>query len=829
MELGYNEALEKFRDFKENLFNKYIEEDLSESDTRSKILDYIFKDILGWDEFNIQREPRTDSGYIDYLFSTSTFKFVVEAKKQRISFTLPKNSNKISLNVIYNQNKEVVDQIRRYLFSKSLQIGIITNGEQFIIAKFINTDGTDWKKNTCIYYKDIEDIEKNFIDFYELFSRELVSKSGRIKIVEPPKVGKRISKDLHLNYKDSKLVRNALSNELISILSRVFEEIYKTESLQQVDILKKCYVGNEDIKKYNHELGSLFYDNPPEFNEKIAKVRNTKNTQQQISEEITNIDPTYTPDPIIIIGTAGAGKTTFIKNFIDIELDPKIKKVRPIIYLDFRLYTRQQIEDTAFIYNEIIEQLIDVHPDLNLDKLNILKTIYKKEIEQHKSVDWSYINDENNLNKEISIFLGEKRKNPIKHLEKISKYLNYQCNKRLCIIFDNVDQLSDETQNKVFTLSQSINEYLGVIALLSLREGYYFKWMNKPPINAYQSTVYHIMAPPYKEVLERRIKYALNNFEFKALDLTLENKRIGFGKGSLSILFENLYKTLFERENSEILMFLQETSYPNIREGLRSFKDFLLSAHTKINDYMSFDYWAGNKNGIPFWEFLKSVGLGFNYYYSSTTSRIFNLFDPSEQNSNHFTKIKILLFLKQRIPSNSSKPVFIKVFDLYRDFIKVGYSLDILAEEIQLLFDNKLIFTSEYTSDVEEEYRLNEESKISISSIGNYYLTVLLSKFSYFDLVLQDTPIYSEKFYEKIAVSFPHSDEHGNRDLVKRKETVMLFLDYLEEQEKIDVEKLEVENLDQSIIKNIVQDIRINLTMSLKRLDTVIATRYSTK
>ncbi len=498
-----------------------------------------------------------------------------------------------------------------------------------------------------------------------------------------------------------------------------------------------------------------------------------------------------------------------------------------MVYLDFRLYTEQQIEDTNFIYGEIIDFLTEKHQDLGLNKLNILKTIYQKDIEQKKELDWAYIIGEEELNKEVSLFLSECKKNNITHLKKISKYLIYKCNKRLCIIFDNVDQLSDEIQGRVFTLSQSINEYLGVIVLLSLREGYYFKWMNKPPINAYQSTVYHITAPPYKEVLKRRIQYTLDNFEFDAFDLIVDNKRVGFGKGSLAILFQNLYKSLFERENSEILNFLQETSYPNIREGLKSFKDFLLSAHTKINEYMSFDYWVGDKSGIPFWEFLKSVGLGFNYYYSSETSPVFNLFYPTEQNKNHFTKIKILLFLKGKAIGNSKKLTFVKISDLYKDFIKIGYSLDILYEEVQQLFDNKLVMTPEYSSDVKESIKLDNESRISISSIGHYYVTVLLSKFSYFDLVLQDTPIYDEAFFEKIAKTFPHSDERGNRDLIKRKLTVSLFLDYLEEQEKIDLEKLEVENLDAAININILQDIRLKLAPSLKKVENAISSRIS--
>ncbi len=68
-------------------------------------------------------------------------------------------------------------------------------------------------------------------------------------------------------------------------------------------------------------MGSIFSDTPPKFSEKISKVQNTKNTQGQITQELIGFSQDYTPDPIIIIGTAGAGKTTFIKNFIDLEID----------------------------------------------------------------------------------------------------------------------------------------------------------------------------------------------------------------------------------------------------------------------------------------------------------------------------------------------------------------------------------------------------------------------------------------------------------------------------------------------------------------------------
>jgi GTPase SAR1 family protein len=826
---SYSLAYEHFLNYKNTLYTVYREIEMSESDTRSKILDHIFINILNWSEFDVVREPRVDSGYIDYLFSTSTFKFAVEAKKKSFDLILPSRSNKTLIKTIYTQNKEVIDQIRRYLFDKGLQVGIITNGDQFIIGRFVNIDGQDWKNNNCIYYKNLEDIEKNFTTFYELLSREFVGKNGTIKIVQENKKGKTLFRDIELRYKDQKLVRNEISAELIPILTRVFEEIYKTNTLDQIELIKKCYVNNEDIKKYNYELGTIFADIPPSFHENIAQLQNTKNTQNAIKAELLNTNIDFTPDPIVLIGTAGAGKTTFIKNFIDIELDERVKKIRPILYLDFRLYVKQQIQDTKFIYGEMLNYLYSKYESLNLEKINVLKTIYYKEIQIKKDVEWSYISSDNQqlLEEKVAIFLGERKDDFIKHLESISKYLITKNNKRLCIIFDNVDQLDDEDQTAVFILSQSISRYLNCIVLISLREGYYFKWKDMPPINAYQSTVYHITAPPYKEVLKRRVQYVLDNFTFNPVKISLDNKKVGFSEGSLSNLFNNLYNSLFKTENSEILHFLEETSYPNIREGLKLFKLFLLSSHSKVKDYMSINYSPEGRGGIPFWEFIKSVALDSSYYYVTKNSKIFNLFYPSEHNTNHFTKLRILFYLKDIASKSTKKLKYIKVTELYNDFFKIGYSLDVIIEELDLLLTNKLITTTDYSADIKEEVEISEENKIAISSIGYYYITTLINKFTYYDLILQDTPIYNDDYFLRLSEKFPQSDEWGNRELIKRKEVSLIFLEYLLEMEKKDFDKLDINNINECLDLHIMESISNNLKNEFDQLDKRITKMLS--
>ncbi|MBD3636223.1 MAG: hypothetical protein HUJ25_02685 [Crocinitomicaceae bacterium] len=815
----YDKSYEKLIEF-EKKYLDFKKEDLSESDTRSKILDHILIEVLGWSEYNIEREGWVRVGFFDYELKTAAFQFVVEAKKNFVEFKLPSKGNEVKIGTIYEGNKEVINQVREYIFERGIGFGVITNGTQYIIGQFSNTQGVDWKDQKCIFFKDFDDIKKNFDKFYELLSFEAIGKYGKIKITKTSNVGKTIVKDFPLKRKNHELVRNKISQHLIPIINQVFEEIYNTESLEGKKILELCYVQNKDVKKYNSELGSIFADDPPTFDSRILPVQNTESTQKQLKEQVFG-DVGNLPDPIILIGTAGAGKTTFIKYFSEVLLSKKNKKNRPLVYLDFRLFTGQLIKDTKHIYSKIIEQLEDQYPDLNLTKYNVLKNAYKLDIEKKLEGTWSRLADKpEELETKIAEFIENNQKDPIVHLKKISDYLLRWCSKRICVLFDNADQLNESDQKEVFLLGNSINRDLNSMVIISLREGYFYKWKNKPPFNAYQSIVYHITAPPYKEVLKKRINYVTTQFEFKEIDLATANKQVVFQKGSLEHLFKTLYDTLFNNKNSDVLEFLEETSYPNTRQGLENFKSFLLSGHSKITEYMSFDYGVGG-DGIPIWEFFKSIALDSHYYYETSRSKIINLFYPSTSNKNHFTKYRLLNYLFTKLKASSKRKEYFLVSDITNEFIKAGYTIDVIEEELQVLFESKLISTSEYTEDVEEESEIESTSMISITSVGVYYIQSLIGRFHYLDLVLMDTPIYDEKFFTEISEEFPDSDEYGNRNLEARKNTVIKFLEYLESQERQD-KKFAVNFEDKSIMFDAVSTINKTVNKDIGRIDKVI-------
>lgn len=90
-------------------------------------------------------------------------------------------------------------------------------------------------------------------------------------------------------------------------------------------------------------------------------------------------------------------------------------------------------------------------------------------------------------------------------------------------------------------------------------------------------------------------------------------------------------------------------------------------------------------------------------------------------------------------------------------------------------------------------------------------------------MVLQDTPIYNEKCFDEISAIFPESDGDGNRNLNNRVKSTELFINYLLEQENLDLSRKEqnygIKCLDRQIIKSLKEN---GLKLDLQRLENAL-------
>ena len=810
-----DEAYAKFELYKTNYEEyKVKDQDLSESDTRSKLIDFLFIDVLGWSERDIKREGHVDCGFYDYHFKIAGISFVVEAKRELNDFVLPNTkSRRIQAGTLQKGNEEVINQIQAYLMDLGDDTGIITNGRQFIIGKFISINGNPWKNNKCLIFKSIEDIDKNFVEFWNTLSKESVIKNKGIQefAIAEDKFSKTLISSIE--EKDSEITRNDLSVSLVKIIDSVFGDIFSlSKDEDNLDFIKACYVENKEVIKNKAELHGIFSDDPPKYSE-VIKVSNYPHVKQQITDEVKNYPAqklqSPTPKPIIIIGSRGAGKTTFIHSlFLNNQSDTNLSSF-PFVYVNLmKYYSPTNALDFEKISQDIIENINESYPNLDIFSNKVLKQIYLKEINNKNKGVWANIkeNDPTEYEKRLSSFFDEKINKNKEHLEKINLYLTREIHKRLILVFDNADQLSDDIQSSVFLFAASLNKNAKYGVIISLREGYYYQWRNKAPFDAFESNVYHIAAPDYGQVIQKRINYAIDNV---SIDNTAKGSLGDFhyevSSTRIIDFFNSIQKSLFHKQNTPILDFLSETTFPNIREGLRVFKCFLMSGYTEVEQYIlrAEDKNHVSQNPIPIHEFIQSVGLENRMYYDHGCSNIPNLFYPKSSGSDHFLKIYILKCLAEKIDKDGRNNKYVSVNSILSEFQDYGYSeLDISTEIIGMVEKN-LIDTEGSISDTSWDSMVSTDINICITLKGAYYLYKGITRFHYFDLVIQDTPITDNTVYNNMRSIFPIRDVEGKRDMKNRILSVMMFVRYLE---------VKIDMLPNSLTQkygNIVSDIRI--------------------
>jgi len=152
-----DEILEKLRKIKDTI-KLYSDTDLSEADTRCKIIDDIFIDVLGWKEGNIKRESSyrdkdDKTQYIDYVFESNKNKFIVEAKKNGVYFNTVTSVKKLKLNGVLsrdNNTKKALDQAYNYCINKRIDVGCICNGKQIIV---FNTNNQGSNRAAYVKYR----------------------------------------------------------------------------------------------------------------------------------------------------------------------------------------------------------------------------------------------------------------------------------------------------------------------------------------------------------------------------------------------------------------------------------------------------------------------------------------------------------------------------------------------------------------------------------------------------------------------------------------------------------------------------------------------------
>jgi hypothetical protein len=788
---------------------------LSEADTRCKIIDKILINCLGWREKDLRREEHVNEGYIDYIMRLGKKGLIVEAKKNNPLFELPVGvgySSNLTIDKLLKKEKSLnqhYDQVLNYCLNAAIQFGCFTNGLEWVIFTAVRTDGIKINLSKVVVFRGFQDIKDNFIGFWNLFSRESIENGTINNILLPESKHIPISQQINSgDKKDQTLERNPLSHILSPVLPNYFGDLIGPELIKK---LEECYVESKPFSLWSREednLSTTVGDRPKiiEYADRDRVLNHLYSSTNAFMRGTGKSGIIY-----VLLGRIGSGKSTFLNHFFFVR-NKLIHEKNIVFLLNWLEYSGlENIDD--FFYTKIRELSKQNPLFIENSSFDVLEKAFQNDIIELKKGPLGNIDDEDVINNKIAdllISLSEKREY---YYSRLFDYLRKKKGITIFLIFDNIDQLEPAQQESIFKFAFSIYEKWSSFTLISMREDTYVKSKIEGSLSTVQCSQILLPRQSIIPIIERRLECLINDIETGACELPpdlseLDLTRLDVGE------YIRLISSSITSQRDRVKNFLEAIAQGNIRESLDFFRTFLTAGNTNSKKIIEIMKKNNTPYLIPDHEFIKSISLGSNRFFSEAKSPILNLFSIQDMESpSHFTKLRILWTLsviqdQQRIYGTGYE----SIDRIKGSFKSIGISEEDLNSSIMSLIMKGLI-----ENDLHSRKHHNLAKAVRITPSGDYYRQYLCHQFAYLDLMLHDTPIFDERSFESL-----HSLIETTL-LDKRFKRVFAFIDYLKEQEEGELATIKKivtsELLTHSLMPDIIANCEKNITRIERRLE----------
>lgn len=784
----------------------------NEAETRKKLIDRVLEEVLGWNQDDISYEERiSEDGsttFADYIIRTADVSLLVEAKRIGRTFqTVPdKRKVKISGALMQGETGEAIKQAREYCRKKSIPFAVVTNGNQWIVFPAVRTDEISFSDSTAIIFDSLERaLGEELADFKSLLSREGVIEGNLSIQLTGRNTDQFEERRLNRFFKSSTAKKDnpiypLIENEVVSAFS---DSIVHADN----DLLEKCYVKNADRTKFDSRIKMHLQKREPLFSSQPKRPMR-KRESSTLVDSINSATKNKRPLAILILGTVGTGKTTFLqytrrvasKKYFEPQLDAPYPHW---IDIDFRDFSKNEAP-IDFIYSRLFEYVSQ--DDFFKDYKRSIELAYKNEIDALKSGPLFL------LSKNESVFNEKVTEVIVEDYNKINPYVDKQIKYAatmapIFLVIDNVDQFEDdEIQSGIFSDAIALASRLNINLIMAMRESTYVSHRGSPTFDAFDFDPLHIEPPEIPSVLSRRFFLtgkllsgkkgsfvALNGATFHVEDLSTF---IDIVKGSVL--------------GTEIGERIDVLANHDVRLALRMTREFLARGYTDPAKALQ-THRPNKRYTLPKQEAFRSILLGNQSVYSEEYSVIGNPFDSRIGRSNgKLLRLFVLAALVKQGGTNSS--AHLDGPEIRDNIKKIGFSESDTLDVLNDLCNLRFIHTRSHG-------KADMQSGYFASRLGGHIIRNLIGDFTFVENVMMDTFVSCRDCWEELKrLSSEIQDERNVVERIKiRAKRVEIFYDYMIQQYKPMQDEAIKRGLDPIWLGNPLEEMKDSLSDNLER------------
>jgi hypothetical protein len=745
----------------------------SEAQTRFDVIDRIIREILQWKHGQIKVEERTnlfERGFVDYLLRSRDITIIIEAKKIGASFPSPSRVKKLKLGGVVLSSKEIAAallQAEEYALNKKAQIVVATNGECWCFYALGETEKRqNIQVNVLFPFEIISHAEElfNFLSCPRIELNGIHHISSDITAIKERKIINVVRDS------DLRLDRNNIADFIQPALD---DALYNESFITDAEKLKYCFVSTDTRKKFDKAMNVYLEECKPTSILPAKRIKKQKSIDE-FHEEIKKSNSKTFPPITLLMGSVGAGKTTYLKHFEMVKAKDEIRKEGiHWVYIDFEEMGIDGIPRT-FLYKKLLDYLLAEHPDNPTDYKNAIEPAYEEHIKALARGPFSKIfKNKEKFDEKVLEIIETDYKLVEPYVDKLFSYIATKS--RCVIILDNIDLYErEDLETRVLSEGIALSKKLRCHILISIRDTTFVSHKNDSIFNAFEQKKLWLDPPPFREVLAKRLLYARKTLKNVNAKIPFTNN-MTLDIPDLSVFFEIVQKSLLSETSGNLI---ENISDRNIRKGINLVRNFLTSGHVRadfaLKKYLNREEFFS----FPIHEVFKGAMLGPWKHYKEERSEACNLFD-SKIPSARLLLLRFYLLKYLFIKAHDSQTTSIKVSELIDLFSKIGASESDICFNLNSLKKFELLNSKDASP-------INKESIVYITLSGAYYISYLSQVICYHDAVMMDTPIYDDQVFDSL-VSLSHAIEHEHsivKRLELRRDRNICFLNYLREIEK---------------------------------------------
>jgi hypothetical protein len=755
----------------------------TESDVRMKLIDRIFVDILGWPFANVQLEESQESGRSDYrLLVDGRGRLMVETKREGRDLGINESNSArfFKLNgAVFNTeaSKQAIRQLIGYCAEEGIDLACATNGRQWFVFRASRQDGIKVREGSAFVFGSLESVREKFQVFYDLLSYQAVCEYRyRAMFHEAegnPVRGRAFRKPVRPPESRVFLEPDKLSRDIDRIMLSFFQDL---SGKDDTEARRACFVTTSESDAAEHNLSRI----SEELRDRVQALGTAD--PSEITEVIKRAKEMQRHEMILLVGTKGSGKSTFVDRFFNDVLTSNIAKDCVIIRIDLSPSGGDASKVVDWLDQHVLEatELAAFQGrDSTTPEYEDLQGMFYGEYSRWKNGPHKplYERDKGAFKEKFGEHVEEIRKSkPRDYILGLLHQIAGSWKRVPCIIFDNADHFDVPFQEAVFNYANSIYSRSICLLILPITDTTSWQLPKQGPLQSFHSESFYLPTPQTEHVLRKRIEF----IETKVKEEKPEKGRGYFiGKG-IPLDLDNIraftacLQTLFVSTGS-VAEWIGRLANHDVRRCLQLTREIVGSPHIQASELLA--AYVEKSTVETSLEHIKLAIIRGKYdvYPLGINSFVHNVFDIlPDIETTPLLAIRILEYLRgawEANPDNDARYVGVHAIQTY--FHEIGIDQGTVVRAVNALLQTGLVLDFNPTA---KTIAIN--SRVQVSPSGRQHLIWSVSDWVYIESMAYATPLLDESVFEIVSQSVATY----RPDLLRK--SIAAFIQYLLDEDK---------------------------------------------